>query len=634
MRSSRPSFFAIVVFVLLFIVLVKSAPKSSALKRLAEQEAAADAIGQSSSSSAAPARGSRQRLQTLETAATDAAATPFTDSLKRDWASGAMSAKKVQQLALDALGQGAHSLDSLAGAGTEGKYTQNVHRSLLKIFGHPVGAPDIDWINIPGKDGAIITQPFLMPHKFFASLYNSRPNFFYKHLRGPEGAPREYWEELKNNRFVTKHPLLSNFDTCFPLGLHGDAGAFTKHDSLMVISWNGLLGRDCGKTKRIVFTFVRKRDYSPATLDRIWEIFAWSVNSMARGTFPTIDYDRKPIDGGGPLAGPFTGVLTQIRGDWQFYVEIFGFPPWNGAIRMCWLCRASGAIKSLAFTDCRNDANWRNTRWTDESWRAHMRAMALSIPVLLLLVIGLRLECISIDSLHALDLGFASHVAGNTFWEGIQRKVWGKNNQDDNVVELEKDMKTWCKANKISSRIQGQLTKERIRTTTDSGYPKLKAKGAQTRHLMPYCLALAQRFQRFDPTFATHDLLIVGVNKLICDLYDLMMGSGRFFSEAAKAKIVVIGNQLPQLYMRLYKEAYDLGLKAWKMTPKLHLIQELLLFQCLEWGNPLYYWCYGDEDLVGSMIEIARSCHMTTLTVTALVKWLVLSFDCDMEADE
>ena len=108
----------------------------------------------------------------------------------------------------------------------------------------------------------------------------------------------------------------------------------------MVISWNGLLGRDCGRTKRIVFTFVRKRDYTPATLDRIWEIFAWSVNRMAIGKHPLLDWDRKPIPGAieSPLAGPFTAILTQIRGDWQFYVEIFHFPPLGMGLFACVGC--------------------------------------------------------------------------------------------------------------------------------------------------------------------------------------------------------------------------------------------------------------------------------------------------------
>ena len=357
---------------------------------------------------------------------------------------------------------------------------------------------------------------------------------------------------------------------------------------------------------------------------------------MAVGKHPLLDWDRKPIPGAieSPLAGPFSAVLTQVRGDWQFYVEIFSFPPWNGAVRMCWLCRASGANKFLAFTDCRPEAEWHKTRFTDESYRAHLKALGLALPLLLALVIGLRLECISIDTLHALDLGFNAHVIGNTFWESVTRQCWGKSTQEENVLELERDMKDWCKRNKVSSRVQGQLHKERIRSTTESGYPKLKAKGAQTRHLMPYALDVAKRFARIAPDpFHIHDALIIGVCTLCSQLYDLMMSSGRFFSEAVKKRIVAIGNQMPVMYMRLYREAFDTGVKAWKMTPKLHLVQELLLYQCLEWGNPLYYWCYADESLVGDMIEIARSCHMSTLTVTALVKWLVLAFDCDREKD-
>ena len=95
---------------------------------------------------------------------------------------------------------------------------------------------------------------FLMPHKFFSCLYQERPDFFYRHLQGVAGAAREYWDNLASTKFVRRHPSLTNLDTTFPVGLHGDADAFTKHDSLMVISWKGLLGRDCGRTKRIVFT--------------------------------------------------------------------------------------------------------------------------------------------------------------------------------------------------------------------------------------------------------------------------------------------------------------------------------------------------------------------------------------------
>ena len=101
------------------------------------------------------------------------------------------------------------------------------------------------------------------------------------------------------------------------------------------------------------------------------------------------------------------------------------------------------------------------------------------------------------------------------------------------------------------------------------GTRSLKLRGSQTRHLMPYALELAKRFQRpvADP-FHIHDRLIAVGSQLCCDIYGLMMSSGLFFMEAARDRIVRIDNQMPQLYQRLYVEAYNLGVKTWKTTPK------------------------------------------------------------------
>ena len=90
--------------ILLFSLLltVQSAPKNSLKKRLAEYEAAKsdpinDASATASSSSAALGRGSRQRLEQYESESITEPTTarPLTDSLKRDWAAGHLTAKKV-----------------------------------------------------------------------------------------------------------------------------------------------------------------------------------------------------------------------------------------------------------------------------------------------------------------------------------------------------------------------------------------------------------------------------------------------------------------------------------------------------------------------------------------------------------
>ena len=145
-------------------------------------------------------------------------------------------------------------------------------------------------------------------------------------------------------------------------------------------------------------------------------------------------------------------------------------------------------------------------------------------------------------------------------------------------------------------------------------------------------MELARRFARTG-TYAIHDNLVIAVNALLCSLYDVFRASGRWLTDDAKLKVVTIGNQLGMFYQRLYVEATHAGRQDVEMTPKLHLLQELLCYQALMWGNPSYYWTYGDEDLVGTMIEIATSCRLNTLVVTAIMKWLIVCFD-EIDQDE
>ena len=93
--------------------------------------------------------------------------------------------------------------------------------------------------------------------------------------------------------------------------------------------------------------------------------------------------------------------------------------------------------------------------------------------------------------LHAVDLGVAAHVVGNLFIKCILQNAWGAGTQAKNVAALDEDMNEWRKANQVTSRIQGRLTMERLRSAA-SKYPKLKAKGAATRHLVGFALLLAR----------------------------------------------------------------------------------------------------------------------------------------------
>ena len=65
----------------------------------------------------------------------------------------------------------------------------------------------------------------------------------------------------------------------------------------------------------------------------------------------------------------------------------------------------------------------------------------------------------------------------------------------------------------------------------------------------------------------------------------------------------------------------------WKMQPKVHLFLHLIE-QVNEFGmNPSFWHTYGDEDLVGQLVDIGGTLHANTISLALLVKWVHCVFD-------
>ena len=108
--------------------------------------------------------------------------------------------------------------------------------------------------------------------------------------------------------------------------------------------------------------------------------------------------------------------------------------------------------------------------------------------------------------------------------------------------------------------------------------------------------------------------------------YDVMQPSPRFLGEGAKAEMAGIGLRLPVVYAALARGTLSREEKLWKVVPKLHMFVHLCQWQCQEHGNPRFFWTYADEDMVGRMAEVAKTCHPRSMAVNALFKWLILAF--------
>jgi CRP-like cAMP-binding protein len=102
---------------------------------------------------------------------------------------------------------------------------------------------------------------------------------------------------------------------------------------------------------------------------------------------------------------------------------------------------------------------------------------------------------------------------------------------------LQADLDAWYKLSPGIYKLKGKLTIERLRST--SGYPKLKAKAADTRHIARYLLELATRFN----SKTEHDERRLALVTLLVEFYDILMMEGRFFSAEAKQTISQLGKK-------------------------------------------------------------------------------------------
>ena len=378
---------------------------------------------------------------------------------------------------------------------------------------------------------------------------------------------------------------------------------------------------------------MRKSECVADTVDEILRVLSWSMNVALSGETPVIDHNGRHMQGGGEsLCGGFRGALTQVRGDWEWYTKIFYFGQWNENEAMCPFCRASPINHDRLWTDFSDEAGWRGTRWSHRTYMEHLRHHGMPIPMMFRQnggTLGLRLECVMVDVLHTVDLGISSHIIVNIIWiYFVLRNCLGGTTYAERMKRAHAHLKAWYKRTRSTRKLQGELTAERVRQSGD--WPKLKGKAAATRHLSRYALHLVQEFgqmESLDDFVRVHDELALGVAQLLVRFYEIIDSQSQFMVDAIKVELLVLGKQLASMYCKLASMCFDANLRLWKLSPKLHLWLHLTEEQAVEYGNPRFWWCYSDEDLVGILIDVAEGLHPSTMHPVLLTKWLLFVYN-------
>ena len=133
------------------------------------------------------------------------------------------------------------------------------------------------------------------------------------------------------------------------IGIWGD-GAPTQWDrgeSIDVISLSlpGLAG-DYRNLRIPLIVLPHSRMCSETWTD-VFAIIKWSLTILATGVWPTARHDGSAwaaTDKSRVAARPLLkGALVEVRQDWKFAAEVFGFPSHNTAAGCCWACKCTPA---------------------------------------------------------------------------------------------------------------------------------------------------------------------------------------------------------------------------------------------------------------------------------------------------
>jgi len=241
------------------------------------------------------------------------------------------------------------------------------------------------------------------------------------------------------------------------------------------------------------------------------------------------------------------------------------------------------------------DAKWRRSRQTTRTFFQKLAAMGMR-PSPLFHSPGLTLDHLVLDWLHIVDLGIAQDIAGNVFAMCIGQWGMAGSNKEIRLTVLWLKLRAWYKEHKIPVRLDN-LTQEMFQKSS-SKPPKLKAKGGETRQLIPFLAELTREMAPKSETWAM-------VARLCHELLECAkIGATSPFEPD---RMAAASRRLCSLWAALRSAQRIAGNDAaWTMKPKLHMFQELCEYKCLTFGSPELFWCYVDESWCGFWSKSAK----------------------------
>ena len=171
-----------------------------------------------------------------------------------------------------------------------------------------------------------------------------------------------------------------------------------------------------------------------------------------------------------------------MKGDWDHYSKL-GLPCYRttSPCNFCPCDKGQTEDLSFSYTNFNADAAWKRNLYSVAQWRAALRHQCWLFDLTYFSVFN-----VEVDELHVVHLGVSQYLAGSVLWLMTHKilndsvsenliSIWGK------VVEFYTINQT---ARQLSN-MQLQMYTDPKASENTMAYPRLKAKGSETKHLIP-----------------------------------------------------------------------------------------------------------------------------------------------------
>ena len=276
----------------------------------------------------------------------------------------------------------------------------NVARKWQRSINRDVAMPGLYYADVPftkDRQRVLKAHPFRLPSVKARELWLRDPGYF------DMSASQGHAGRVETSTNWLEHPLFAQAGLhAVPMAVYGDGvpyvqNRYGKKGSLICIYFSFphrtlLIGKEGKESKpenetnwmdkMHLFTVLRKEDLHKDAFDAIWDVLAWDMENMLRGTFADGRHDGNPLgsqDGylkavqSQHIAGEFRFAVVQLRQDWEHLCNVYGFKTWS-AKEFCPFCEARK--DPLSWFQFGTRAKWRSTVWSQSKLSRALQGQA------------------------------------------------------------------------------------------------------------------------------------------------------------------------------------------------------------------------------------------------------------------